>query len=767
MKHLISLFAILSLSLYISSAVHAQQLNLPKGKKFHYLISRADKLSKDDDQFIYAFESLGKNTDGNIALKCILQKAVITNNGVKYLNTDSIRNTTFNSTAIFLPLAMLNKPFTVIVNPKGKVIKTEGLQETLKAALERWKLTPEISNSILVNAGSAFNQVLQPMFFEFPDQNFIKSPQWENKDSGLKFKFNASKGSRVITSTQTDAAGMKQKHRYDLNPNSGLIQNAAEIYNFSSKSVNNDGDTTVRIGDVRLSQKLIAPAAIVKNDDLWVEMASRMSYWSNDLKTGAEYDSLKVKNVLNIYNEAFKDDPHFLVSKLSLTQQTRSNSNYQVYSDMLLTIPNKYLRGQDSHLHNKLGEALRKEGPQSAYEVSKYVYDKESFTSWLQQSFAQSFIMEHQFEGREQQEKNSNELLERFAADKNPIYINKTRALYLWVKAKQDKNNVKLQLQTAKSLNRMNDAQMLEGNGGRYSLLMYNQLLDAGKPLEADTLLNTAIVKLKRYAADSLSKTRYENQNLLAHAYYLKFLSVVRKDSTQALNYLSQAAQYSPKTGGEKAYGSFYDRVFLKSKESYRDEYIDHLLSNGNEAEALKLFALQVAVNPENMGEMQALYQRKFPNSDFKSFFISNIVGSWKSAPDFKLKNIDGKEHSLADYKNKWLVLDFWGTWCGPCKAELPEVNKFFVELAEGKHGDIKFLSVACYDTEPKVKSFIELNKYSIPVAMSDSKVERNYKISGYPSKILISPEGKMLQIQFGKDWKAILKQFNALYAAN
>lgn len=107
--------------------------------------------------------------------------------------------------------------------------------------------------------------------------------------------------------------------------------------------------------------------------------------------------------------------------------------------------------------------------------------------------------------------------------------------------------------------------------------------------------------------------------------------------------------------------------------------------------------------------------------------------------------------------------MDFWGTWCSPCREEMPVVNKFGVEVAEGKHPNISFLSVACSDTEPKVISYLTENKFTMAAAMSDGQIERAYKIKGYPSKIMVSPQGRMIDVGFGKDWQAIIKTFSSL----
>ena len=134
-----------------------------------------------------------------------------------------------------------------------------------------------------------------------------------------------------------------------------------------------------------------------------------------------------------------------------------------------------------------------------------------------------------------------------------------------------------------------------------------------------------------------------------------------------------------------------------------------------------------------------------------------------KDAPHFELVDLNNKKISLNDLKGKWNVVDFWGTWCGPCVAELPEFNSLYEKKYALMEDKLKILTISCYDQEADLKNFISKNKYSFPVLISDGKVQTDYKISGYPSKVLISPEGKMIPIEFGQDWKGLVEEFVSL----
>jgi thiol-disulfide isomerase/thioredoxin len=756
---------LLALGLTAATTTDAQLLNVPKNKQFEFVVKNAQHGSfKSEEQFTYAFRSLGKNTAGNNVFECKLVKAILKQGkeDLPLLNTDSIYNTTFNSTSVLFPLAILNERFSVTVSPKGKVLGVEGLQPVLKAAVSQWKLQPEIEKQLTDNA-KGFISTIQGFFLQFPEQKIAVHPEWVDKDSGIKFKLAGNKSkSQVINSYKKDTSGYSIQGKYAFDPVTGLILNSQTETKYAEK--NEAGLTEKYTGGGNSSQKISNNITKAQTDTSWVNMAVKFSYWSNALKNELGYDSLKVNIALKANEKKFGNDRYYMVSKLGMIQQMRTEHSYKVYDSLLLLTPNKYLEGTH-HLSNKMYGALNKGGAKAAYDVSKYFYKTDLFNDWVQHTLAQDFLSDDDTPNPRMGK--AYELLTLFMMDKDPLYQQKTKPLYLWAMAEQHQKNPVLLVKNAMEYTKMGDVQMHKGNGARYALLLYKLLLNAKTPTEADSLLNHIIKKLEKYTADPSNSSRYAEQNMLAYAWYLKYRATLGTDSSKAFQYLAKAADYSPKAKSEKAHSSFYDRVFLKSKESYRDEYMNALLKGGNETEAMQVFALHISVNPENLSEMQKLYKTRFPDKDFKSFMVNNVVSNWKTAPDFKLKKIDGKEQSLSDFKDKWLVIDFWGTWCGPCKEELPEVNKFYLELENGKHGNTNFLSIACSDKEEHVKAFISSNKYSIPVAMSDNKVERDYKISGYPSKILVSPEGKMLNIDFGKDWKKILKQLNSIYAIN
>ena len=133
-------------------------------------------------------------------------------------------------------------------------------------------------------------------------------------------------------------------------------------------------------------------------------------------------------------------------------------------------------------------------------------------------------------------------------------------------------------------------------------------------------------------------------------------------------------------------------------------------------------------------------------------------------APDFTLTDQCGESHSLADYKGKIIFLNFWATWCPPCKAELPYIQELYEEYQSMEDPDVVFLGVTFPNTGNEkdvegIKAFMDENGYTFPVLMdTDASLMLPYYITAYPTTYLIDPEGNVLGYIPGGMTKDIMK---------
>ena len=126
---------------------------------------------------------------------------------------------------------------------------------------------------------------------------------------------------------------------------------------------------------------------------------------------------------------------------------------------------------------------------------------------------------------------------------------------------------------------------------------------------------------------------------------------------------------------------------------------------------------------------------------------------------DFTLPDLDGKPRQLSEFRGKWVVVNYWATWCPPCLDEIPELVDFHEEY---KDKNAVFLGVDFEDIPvTKLKTFVEDYFMSYPILqMKPGPRSELGVISGLPTSFLISPEGKLVAKQIGPVTAKMIKEF-------
>ena len=121
-------------------------------------------------------------------------------------------------------------------------------------------------------------------------------------------------------------------------------------------------------------------------------------------------------------------------------------------------------------------------------------------------------------------------------------------------------------------------------------------------------------------------------------------------------------------------------------------------------------------------------------------------------APDFELPNLQGSTTKLSSLRGKYVVLDFWGSWCVWCIRGIPNMKTYYAKYKE----KMDILGVDCRDTEDKWKAAVEEHQLPwLQVRCPDEQLQAiaaQYNIEGFPTKVVIDPNGKLIKTVVGED---------------
>lgn len=169
-----------------------------------------------------------------------------------------------------------------------------------------------------------------------------------------------------------------------------------------------------------------------------------------------------------------------------------------------------------------------------------------------------------------------------------------------------------------------------------------------------------------------------------------------------------------------------------------------------------------------DMSETDTLYETSGTDAQTEESETETSARKVIPAPDFTLKDQDGNEHTLSDYKGKTVFLNFWATWCGPCQKEMPDIQELYEAYGENAK-DLVILGVAnprseeypknSDVTQEEVIQFLEDNGYNYPVAMDTTgDIFAQYGISAFPTTFMIDKEGNIYGYVTGTLTKDIME---------
>lgn len=215
----------------------------------------------------------------------------------------------------------------------------------------------------------------------------------------------------------------------------------------------------------------------------------------------------------------------------------------------------------------------------------------------------------------------------------------------------------------------------------------------------------------------------------------------------EALTVLEQAVDLSEKK--DELINELYAKTLIENgKYDFAMSKISGFIESGYGTLQMKSYLKEAYLNEKGTESGFDEYAAQFENAA-QELLIKRLRNEMilESAPQFTLNDLSGLSVSLDEYKGKTVILDFWATWCAPCRESFPAMKKSIEKYSDDDN--VKFLFINSWErTSDKLKNaseFITKNDYPFHVLLDEkNKVIEKYKVSGVPTKFIIDPAGNI-----------------------
>ena len=365
---------------------------------------------------------------------------------------------------------------------------------------------------------------------------------------------------------------------------------------------------------------------------------------------------------------------------------------------------------------------------------------------------------------------NSLKYLEQLYNENNQEINEIIAPILLWSKTinSKDESGLKSIAKELESL--LGDSSNYESRTERYCLLIIKEL-DEYVSIDDKTKEELIIRNIKNIEAYpfliDVPADRKEAEKRAWHRYILAYsYDYLYSNLYNEVENLKLASDYSPDLSDRLNEGAyFYDAALLSGNTKrfgFKSKYQKYLADANREVEALELLSEIAFGNPSNhnIELLQAYYMKTNGGEAFKSYWENYIHKNGKAVPNVKIK-FENEEIDLSQKSDGWIYIDIWGTWCSPCRKELPELQTFYLANKEVENSKLKIYTFS-YNSQ-KLSEFMTENKYTFPVSEIDKRTNNLFEVSGYPTKILITPNGNYIKIPFGVNWKMFVNNYTLM----
>ena len=242
-----------------------------------------------------------------------------------------------------------------------------------------------------------------------------------------------------------------------------------------------------------------------------------------------------------------------------------------------------------------------------------------------------------------------------------------------------------------------------------------------------------------------------------------------KRDKSQAASEAANLA-FSLSEGKDSGINELYAEILVKLK-NYQEavKLTSRFISEGYGSPRIKELYKESVINTigseiaaeDGLAELEAAAKEKMRNK-----LTGEMIN--QPSPDFTLTNLKGEIVTLSSLKGKVVVIDFWATWCGPCKSSFPGMQQAVDNFKEDSGVEFLFINTweRVQNKKENAEKFIAEKKYSFNVLMdNDNKVITSYKVRGIPTKFILDKNGntRFISVGFGGDTNALVEELSMM----
>jgi len=458
----------------------------------------------------------------------------------------------------------------------------------------------------------------------------------------------------------------------------------------------------------------------------------------------ASSDKAAILEFLAAHDQELASEPRYLLAKVHLLfdigEDDRAFDTFDRVPDDALTSP--------TDLANRLRQRLGHD-PAAALPLARKLASTSVpvFVRWVHESLAQQFAPTI----KPSVDTPQHDAFLRALAETEPA-ASITVALRMWRTGQRTTDRAALRTLAAQPLDQS------DAYAPRYLLLLADRFEREASLGDDARALRAAVIVAVHKDLESLPRQdekQPRERYWLAYAYAAEASTARGAGKSDAeLTALREAARFSPDADDRRfQYRYAYEKATLGGASEYRSAFAEALERTGRLDEALAQRTAAAQLDPAKVGPLQQLFTRLRPSESFDKYWLETQLAGRPAARDFSLPTPSGATISLASFRGRWVLLDFWGTWCSPCQAEMPDVDA----LARAHPGHV--LTVAMHDTAATVARYMQQRGFAFPVVIGTEVVERAFEVPYYPFKLLIAPDGRSLAVQ-NETWRADLLRY-------